>query len=198
MRPPMARPPSRPRRPVRSAAPIVRKRTLRLSPDVARRVRAGHPWVYREALDPRRPVKEEPGETIELIDPEGDFVARGFFDGETAISVRVLTRNPDREIDDKLIEDRLRSAVALRRKLIDFDAYEAIRLVNGENDGLPGISVDRYRDYMVVQLFSSAVLRYLPALYRALEDTVEVQGRAGSRRRSSSRSARVRSSSGSM
>ena len=58
------------RRPVRGA-PIVRKNTVRLPGDVAQRVRAGHPWVYREALGPR-PIAPEPGTVIDLVDPDGE------------------------------------------------------------------------------------------------------------------------------
>src|SRR5262249_24218433 len=60
------------RRPA-GGAPIVRRNTVRLPPDVARRVRLGHPWVYREALG-TRPLREEPGAVLELVDGDGEFV----------------------------------------------------------------------------------------------------------------------------
>jgi 23S rRNA (cytosine1962-C5)-methyltransferase len=171
----MARPP-RARRPPKAAAPIIRKRTVRLPQDVVRRIRAGHPWVYREALDPRRAMREEPGEIMELVDADGFFVGRGFYDGETAIAVRVMTRDHAREVDGSLIAERVRSAIALRRRLLDFDSYEAIRLVNAESDGLPAIVVDRYRDYLVVQLFTGSVARFRGALYDALEAELSPKG----------------------
>jgi 23S rRNA (cytosine1962-C5)-methyltransferase len=144
---------------------MVRRGTLRLPHEVARRVRLGHPWVYREALDPRRVVKEEPGSPIELVDWDGDFVGRGVFDGETAISVRVVTRDSREQVGPELIRQRARSAVALRRRFLDFDAEQAIRLINGESDGLPAIFVDRYADYLVCQVYSSAALGFLQPLY---------------------------------
>src|SRR6476469_8629643 len=94
-----------PRRPPRGA-PIVRKNTVRLPPDIAHKVRAGHPWVYREALGPR-PIAPEPGTQIDLIDPDGEFVGRGVYDGDSAIAVRVFVRNPDIAIDGKLVRDRV-------------------------------------------------------------------------------------------
>jgi 23S rRNA (cytosine1962-C5)-methyltransferase len=144
---------------------MVRRGTLRLPHEVARRIRLGHPWVYREALDPRRVVKEQPGSPVELVDWDGDFVGRGLFDGETAIAVRVMTRDRGEEVGPELVRKRARSAIAMRRRFIDFDSEQAVRLVNGESDGLPAVFVDRYDGYLVTQVQSSAALALLPPLY---------------------------------
>jgi len=159
-----------PRRPVRRPAhglPIVRKNTVRLPGDVAHRIRAGHPWVYREALGPR-PLVAEPGTVIDCVDEDGDFVGRGLYDGDSAIALRVFVRKPDVAIDGKLIRDRVRAAIALRKKLIDLDKLGSARLVNAESDGLPGIVVERYADFLVTQLFTAAVLGLREPLYDAL------------------------------
>jgi 23S rRNA (cytosine1962-C5)-methyltransferase len=149
--------PAGPRGPRRkpAGAPIVRRHTVRLGAEVARRVRAGHPWIYREALGPR-PLREEPGTVMDLVDPEGEPVGRGLYEPEGAIAVRVWTRDGRRAVDAALVAERVRSAIALRRRLCDWDALEHLRLVNGEGDGLPGIVVERYGDHLVVQLFSAA------------------------------------------
>jgi 23S rRNA (cytosine1962-C5)-methyltransferase len=147
---------------------MVRRGTLRLPHEVARRVRLGHPWVYREALDPRRVVSERPGNPIELVDWDGEFVGRGLFDGETAISVRVMTRDPREQLGPELVRARVRSAIALRRRYLDLDADQAVRLVHGESDGVPAVFVDRYADYLMCQVHSSAALGLLPALYEEL------------------------------
>jgi 23S rRNA (cytosine1962-C5)-methyltransferase len=152
-------------------APIVRKNTVRLSSDVAHRIRSGHPWVYREALGPR-PMTPEPGTSIDLVDDDGEFVGRGLYDPDGAIALRVFTRNPDTQIDGKLVGDRVRGAVALRKRLLDLDKLGCVRLINGESDGLPGIVVERYGDYLVIQLFTAAVTHLRDALYAALETAV--------------------------
>src|SRR5690606_20729741 len=100
----MAQPRRSSRRPARGA-PIVRKNTVRLAGDVAARVRAGHPWVYREALGPR-PISPEPGTPIDLVDPDGEFVGRALYDADSAIALRVFVRNPDITIDGQLIRER--------------------------------------------------------------------------------------------
>jgi 23S rRNA (cytosine1962-C5)-methyltransferase len=159
-------PPRRRRR--APGTPIVRRNTVRLPLDVAWRVRIGHPWVYREAIGPRI-LREEPGASIDLVDADGEFVGRGLYDSDSAIAVRVFTREPDEVIDAAMVGRRVAAAVATRRRFFDFAKIQNLRLVNGEGDGLPAIMVDRYGDYLVVQLFSSAIAPLRDALYAALE-----------------------------
>ncbi len=154
------------RRRGRESAPIVRRGTVRLQHDVARRVRAGHPWVYREALS--RALRDSPGSTLELVDWDGDFVGKGLFDGDSAIAVRVVTRQPDVELEPELFAARVRAAIAHRRRLLDFDRYQACRLVNAESDGVPAVVLERYGDYIVAQLFTPAVMQFRDAIYDAV------------------------------
>ncbi len=154
------------RRPARGL-PIVRKNTVRIAPDVAHRIRAGHPWVYREALGPR-PLTPEPGTPIDVVDDEGEFVGRGLYDADSAIALRIFVRHPDVQIDADLVRTRVKAAVALRKRLVDQSKLDVVRLINAENDGLPGIVVERYGEYLVVQLFTSAVQGLRDALYDAL------------------------------
>jgi 23S rRNA (cytosine1962-C5)-methyltransferase len=149
---------------------MVRRGTLRLPHEVARRIRLGHPWVYREAIDPRRVVNEQPGNPVELVDWDGDFVGRGLFDGETAIAVRVMTRDPRAEVGPELVRRHARAAIALRRRFLDLEVEQSMRIINGESEGLPAVFVDRYADYLVAQVYSSAALRLLPPLYDLLMD----------------------------
>src|SRR5262245_33601662 len=107
--------PGRPKPRRKPGAPQVRRGTLRLPHEVARRIRLGHPWVYREALEARRVINERPGNPVELVDWDGDFVGRGIYDGETAISVRVMTRDPHDQIGSELVWRRARAAIAMRR-----------------------------------------------------------------------------------
>lgn len=157
-----------PRRGARApGVPIVRRNTVRLPPDIAQRVRAGHPWVYREAFGAR--LAPEPGTAIDIVDDDGEFVGRGLYDADSTIALRVFVRSPDIAIDGELVASRVRAAIALRRRLSDWSRLGALRLVNAENDGLPGVVVDRYGEYLVVQLFTSAVAGLRGAVYDALE-----------------------------
>jgi len=155
-------------------APIgahVRKNTVRLPGDIAHRVRAGHPWVYREVLGPRA-FTPEMGTSIDLIDPDGEFVGRALYDADSTIALRVFVRNPDVQIDGQLIRDRLKAALALRAKTTS-PALGCVRLVNAEADGLPGIVVEKYGDYLVVQLYTGAVAHLRDDLCDALVEQLK-------------------------
>ncbi len=152
---------------------MVRRGTLRLPHEVARRVRLGHPWVYREAIDPRRVVNEQPGNPVELVDWDGDFVGRGVYDGETAIAVRVMTRDERAEVGPELVRRHARAAIGLRRRFLDFESEQSMRIINGESEGLPAVFVNRYADYLVSQVYSSSAVRLLPPLYDLLMEELK-------------------------
>ena len=146
---------------------------LRLQKDLARHLRAGHPWVFRKALE-RAPRDLPPGAIVDVTD-EGRFVARGYFDPRSAITVRILTREPAEEIDAAFWRRRIARAVALRRELVHDTT--GLRLVHGESDGLPGVVVDRYDRFAVVKLYSAGLTPHRPTLLEALR--AEVDGLAG-------------------
>lgn len=166
----MARTP-RTRRP---SGPVVRKGTIRLHHDVARRIRAGHPWVFREAIG--RTPKGRPGDPVDLVDWDGEFVGRGIADGDGPIAVRVVTRSRDERIGPDLFARRVQAAVDLRRRCFDFVRVDALRLVNDDSDDLPGMVVERYGDYLVAYLFSEAALRWREPVYDALERELAPRG----------------------
>src|SRR5262249_23220926 len=128
---------------------------LSLQKDLARHVRAGHPWIWRDALArPPRPV--ESGAAVDVLEPGGAFLARGVYDARSPIAVRVFTLDPDEEIDAALFDRRVAEALAARRGAIDPARTDAFRLVNGEGDFLPGIVVDLYRDTAVARFDGDA------------------------------------------
>ena len=145
----------------------MRRGTVRLPGDIAAHVRAGHPWVYREVLG-GRPLRERSGDIVELVDPAGDFVARGLYEEEAIIAIRVVSRDPRESFGPDLVARRVKSAVAVRKRYLPPD-LEAHRVINAESDGLPAFTVDRYGDYLVAHVFSPAALGMLEPAYAALE-----------------------------
>lgn len=151
-RPPRGR--SKP--PAPSPGPRVRKGAVKVHGDVAFRIRAGHPWVFRDALG-TRPLNERTGASIDLLDPTGGFVGRGLYDPEGAVAVRVFSRDPRVELDAATVKARVERARRLRERLLP-PGLGACRVVHGEGDGLPGLTVDKYGDFMVMQLYTAAAL----------------------------------------
>jgi 23S rRNA (cytosine1962-C5)-methyltransferase len=146
---------------------------LKLQKDLARHLRAGHPWVFRKAIE-RAPKDLAAGAIVDVTD--GDrFVARGYYDPRSAITVRVLTREPAEEVDDAFWRRRIARAATLRRELVhDTTGY---RLVHGEGDGLPGVVVDRYDRFAVLKLYSAGLTPHRAAIVEALR--AEEPGLAG-------------------
>jgi 23S rRNA (cytosine1962-C5)-methyltransferase len=145
-----------------------------LPQEIASRVRAGHPWIYREVLA-GRPLSEKTGAVVELVDSSGAFVARGIYEEGAIIAIRVVTRDPAETVDQGLVARRVAEAAALRKRFVPADVT-AYRVLNAESDGLPAITVDRYGDWLVVHFFSPAALPMREALYDALEREPGVKG----------------------
>ncbi len=137
---------------------------LRLQKDLARHLRAGHPWVFRKAIE-KAPKGLAAGAIVDVTD-DGRFVARGYFDPHSAIQVRVLTRERAEEIDGAFWRRRVARAVQLRRELVR--GTTGYRLVHGESDGLPGVVADRYDRFAVLKLYSAGLTPHRPAIVEAL------------------------------
>jgi 23S rRNA (cytosine1962-C5)-methyltransferase len=149
----------------------------RVSPDVATRVRAGHPWVFRDALGPRG-VSEPTGGVVDLISGNREFVGRGYVDREHQIAIRVLTRRSDESVvpGNGIVAARFERAVQLRWFLFGATRPQAMRVFSGETEGLPGVTVDRYGDFVVVQWLSAGALAWRDELYDAIEKTLKPAG----------------------
>lgn len=150
----------------------------RLPADVAARVHAGHPWVFREALGPRG-VAEPTGTVVELVTGNREFVARGYVDREHAVAVRILSRGPGTPVfpGAGTIAERFARAVQMRWVLFaPRGRPSAMRLFSGDSEGLPGVNVDRFGDFVVVQWLSGGALPWRDELLDAIEGTVRPAG----------------------
>ena len=167
---PLKPPPRRPRRggPRMNAEPRVRRGTVRIAGDVATRLRAGHPYLFRDALG-GRPMREAAGDVLELVDPAGEFVAKGIYDPTGNIAVRIVSRSPEGAFDADTIRRRIETAKRLREQLLPSDGSTCYRIVHSEGDGIPGVTIDRYGDFLVSHLYTAAVEPMRDAIYDALE-----------------------------
>ncbi len=109
-----------------------------------------HPWIYSGAVA-RTEGDPSPGDIVDIHSPRDDFLARGYFNPHSQITVRVMTHSPDEEIDHSFFRRRIQEACARRPGLLP-DETTACRLVNGEGDLLPGLTIDQYGEHLVVQI----------------------------------------------
>lgn len=111
------------------------------------RLQSGHPWIYENEIG-RVEGDYENGDLVDVFRPDGSFFGKGYVNDHSLIRVRLLTRKNEK-IDEAFFEERIKRALELRKRLVkDTDAF---RVVHSEGDFLPGLVVDKYRDYLVVQ-----------------------------------------------
>lgn len=138
-------------------------------------VENGHPWIFSGAV--RRVENEpEPGDLVDVYANDGSWLARAYFNPHSQIRARVLSRDRDDAIDEAWWRNRLRQAISLRQMLELEPTTTAYRLVNAEADRLPGLVVDRYEDYLVVQALTMGIERQKPMLVRLLNDLLSPAG----------------------
>jgi len=142
--------------------------TVRLKRGRAKPFFFGHPWVFSGSVE-RVEGGPADGDLVEVVDHNGTFVARGFYNRHSQIRVRLLTWDRDEAVDEALFERRIRLAAALRHDVLRLPANtDAYRLVYSEGDGLPGLIVDHYADWLVVQILSMGMERSRDMIVEAL------------------------------
>jgi len=130
--------------------------TIKIARGHDRRQKAGSPWLFSNELKLDDAAKALPaGSIVRLMTPTGKIVGVAHFNPHSLIAARLLSRNKDARIDGSFLERRLARALALRDRLYDRPFY---RLVHAEGDGLPGLVVDRYGDFAVVQLNTAGMV----------------------------------------
>jgi 23S rRNA (cytosine1962-C5)-methyltransferase len=149
--------------------------TAILKPRRARPFFGRHPWVLDSAIDR---VEGEPadGDVVDLQTHDGNFVARGLWNSRSRLRVRLYAFGAAVPLDDALWRSRLATAVALRKSLGLDDPAGGCRLVNSEGDDLSGLIVDRYGDYLAVQVTALAMERRLETIGDTLESLVAPRG----------------------
>jgi 23S rRNA (cytosine1962-C5)-methyltransferase len=130
--------------------------------------RSSHPWIFQKMVD--KPGQRLPaGSVVDIVDRDGHWVGRGFYNGHSRIALRVLTADPEESIDAGFFRQRLERAVSLRRDLLGLDRVsDAYRLVHDEGDGLSGLVVDRFAESIVLEFFSAGMYRFREMLVEIL------------------------------
>ena len=159
----------------RTSAPGLGAAQVILKPRKVRPFFGRHPWVLESAIA-RVDGDAADGDVVELISDKGRFVARGLFNSQSRIRVRLYTWSPSEPIDDAFWHRRLQAAIALRRNLGYTDPHGAARLVFSEADGLSGLVVDRYGEYLAVQPTALAIANRLDRIVPMLMELLKPRG----------------------
>jgi len=145
-----------------------------VGPETVRMLELGHPWVVADAYT-RKWQPGISGQTVELCDSQGRFLASALLDPPDRIIARVLDRTRI-QLDRSWLTGRVRSALELRRTHADLSETTAYRIINAEGDDLPGLTVDRYADYLMLQIYSAAWRPHLKLVTEVLQELLSPRG----------------------
>src|SRR5882672_9346265 len=131
-----------------------------------------HPWIFSGAIE-KVAGKPGAGDTVQVKGASGEPLALAAYSPNSQIRARVWSFDSQETIDKRFFERRLKAAISLREQLPAAKHSNAMRLVHGESDGLPGLVVDRYADVLVAQFLSAGMERWRDAV---LDSLIEATG----------------------
>ena len=148
---------------------------LVLKPGRDQALRRRHPWLFSGAIA-RIEGDPSPGDLVEVRAASGEWLARGAWSASEQLVAKLWTFDPDEAVDEDFFRRHLSRAFALRRRLWPHDPAGAERLVAAEGDDLPGVVVDRYGEYAVLQCLSAGADRQRELLARLIGELAGVRG----------------------
>ena len=126
-----------------------------------------HPWIFSKAV---REVVNPPenGADIDIYAADGSFLARASYSPNSQIRARVWSFNAEEKIDQQFFERKIREAAEARTLMLEETGMSACRLVDAESDGLPGLIIDRYNNFLVLEVLSAGAEYHLKDITVAL------------------------------
>ncbi len=146
---------------------------ITLKPGRDKSVRRRHPWIFSGAIADVSGHPES-GETVHVCEHNGSLLGSGAYSPSSQIRVRMWSFDAKEKIDGDFIAGRLRDAIDMRQSLMS--DTNAFRLVNAESDGLPGLVIDRYADFLVCQFTAAGVERWKNDIVSALAELAQCNG----------------------
>lgn len=142
-------------------------------------VKAGHPWIYDTEVQGNTDTVEN-GALVDAFSEKGSYLGTGFLSKKSKIRLRLLSNNANERFDEAFFSRRLRYALDFRKTAMG-DDYGCCRMIFGEADGLPGLTIDCYHDVLVSQVLSVGIEKIKDMLYRLLvsllrDDGIEIRG----------------------
>jgi 23S rRNA (cytosine1962-C5)-methyltransferase len=146
---------------------------IKLKHNREKSLRLRHPWVFAGALE-EKDNSLEPGATVDVESESGEWLARGSYNANSQIAIRIWTWKKEQEVDAGFFYRRLSQCFQQREVLRQ--RTDAIRIVNAENDGLPGLIVDQYGEYLIVQFLSAGADYWRRTIVDILKQREGIQG----------------------
>ncbi len=137
-------------------------------------LKSGHPWVYgEETQGPAEPY--ENGDIVDVFTEKGSWMGSGFINDNSKIRVRLISRNTNDRFDEAFWRRRVEYAVDYRKVVMGPD-FACCRLIFGEADSFPGLTVDKFEDVLITEVLSLGIEKRKDLIYRLLKETLEAGG----------------------
>ena len=151
-----------------------------VTPKAEAAILRGHPWVY-DAEILKIEGQTENGGLVDVVSKKGRYLGTGFLSELSKIRIRLISRNANDRFDESFWERKLRWAWDYRKSVMDEADLDACRVIFGEADAFPGLTVDKFHDLLSVQIMSMGMERIrdllIPTLVRILrEDGQTIRG----------------------
>ncbi|MBR6205545.1 MAG: class I SAM-dependent rRNA methyltransferase [Oscillospiraceae bacterium] len=147
-----------------------------ISPKAERSVKNGHPWIYGEEIRHMEGIPADGGLTD--VFAGNAYMGTGFYNSRSRIAVRLISRNANDAFDAAFWRRRIEYAVQYRRTVMPGEDFSCCRLVHGEADGMPGLTVDRYGTVLSVQTACLGMELIRDTVFRELVSVLEEHGQA--------------------
>lgn len=138
-------------------------------------LRGGHPWVYAEEIT-GIDGEYDNGGLVDVLSRKGRYLGTGYINDNSKIRVRIISRNANDRFDREFYARRIRYALDYRRTVMGAEDFRCCRLIFGEADCFPGLTVDRFGDILVTQVLSLGTERIKEMLYELLVQTLSDMG----------------------
>jgi len=138
-----------------------------------KRIEESHPWVYASEIESIDRVDAEPGSIVDVVTHQGKYLASGYWNPASQITVRIISYTPIQTMDKNFFVERLQRCKQHRARFV---ADRDCRLVYGEADFLPGLIVDRFADVLVLQILTLGMDKHREALLEALIEVFQPAG----------------------
>jgi 23S rRNA (cytosine1962-C5)-methyltransferase len=145
-----------------------------LKRDKDKPVLAHHPWIFSGAIE--RAENPVDGDEVDVYNAADRWLARGYYNSHSQIAVRLWTWDRKEFITREFLRVRLARAIAARKAMADGQATDAYRLVNAESDFLPGLIVDRYADFLVLQSLTLGIEKKKQEIVELVAELLEPRG----------------------
>lgn len=137
-------------------------------------IKNGHPWVYdAEITNSTETIKN--GELVDVFSQKGSYLGTGFYSVHSKIRVRILSDNANEKFEKSFFERRIKYAIEYRKTVMQYD-FSCCRLIFGEADGLPGLTVDKFSDIIVTQVLSFGIDNIKDMIYEIVYDELTKSG----------------------